>query len=66
MRRWCCRAAAGTRTVGAAEFFTGTEELSTATRADELLVEVRLPKAPAGQGAAFQEVSPRKGDFAYP
>ena len=57
------QSAAGTRTVGAADFFTGT--LSTATRADELLVEVRLPKAPAGQGAAFQEVSPRKGDFAY-
>ena len=24
-----------------------------------------MPQAPAGQGAAFHEVSPRKGDFAY-
>ena len=54
---------AGTRTVGAEDFFTGA--LSTAARADELLVEVRIPCAAAGQGAGFHEVSPRKGDFAY-
>ena len=53
----------GTRTVGAADFFTGT--LCTAAEANELLVEVRVPQAPAGQGAGFHEVSPRKGDFAY-
>lgn len=57
------QSASGTRTVGAGDFFTGM--LSTAARADELLVEVRVPQAPAGQGAAFHEVSPRKGDFAY-
>ncbi len=57
------QSASGARTVGAEEFFTGT--LSTAAGADELLVEVRVPQAPAGQGAAFHEVSPRKGDFAY-
>ena len=57
------RSASGTRTVGADDFFTGV--LSTAAEADELLVEVRVPQAPAGQGAAFHEVSPRKGDFAY-
>ena len=57
------RSAGGTRTVGAEDFFTGT--LSTAAEANELLVEVRVPQAPAGQGAAFYEVSPRKGDFAY-
>ena len=57
------RSTGGTRTVRAAEFFTGA--LSTATRSDELLVEVRVLQAPAGQGAAFHEVSPRKGDFAY-
>ena len=57
------RSASGTRTVGAEDFFTGV--LSTAAKADELLVEVRVPQAPAGQGAAFHEVSPRKGDFAY-
>ena len=57
------RSAGGTRTVRAEDFFTGT--LSTAAEANELLVEVRVPQAPAGQGAAFHEVSPRKGDFAY-
>ena len=57
------QSASGTRTVGAEDFFTGT--LSTAAEANELLVEVRVPQAPAGQGAAFHEVSPRKGDFAY-
>ena len=57
------RSASGTRSVGAKDFFTGV--LSTAAEADELLVEVRVPQAPAGQGAAFHEVSPRKGDFAY-
>ncbi|MDE0050020.1 MAG: FAD binding domain-containing protein [Rhodospirillales bacterium] len=53
----------GTRTVGAEDFFTGT--LETAAEANELLVEVRVPQAPAGQGAGFHEVSARKGDFAY-
>jgi len=53
----------GSRTVGAEDFFTGT--LETAAEANELLVEVRVPQAPAGQGAGFHEVSARKGDFAY-
>ena len=57
------QSAGGTRTVGAADFFTGL--LSTAARTDEILVEVRVPKAPYGQYSAFQEVSARKGDFAY-
>ena len=57
------QSASGTRSVGAGDFFTGM--LSTAARADELLVELRVPQAPAGQGAGFHEVSPRKGDFAY-
>jgi aerobic carbon-monoxide dehydrogenase medium subunit len=30
-----------------------------------MLVEVRLPVAPAGQKAGFAEVSMRKGDFAW-
>ena len=53
----------GSRTVAAEDFFTGT--LETAAEANELLVEVRVPQAPAGQGAGFHEVSARKGDFAY-
>ena len=57
------QSAGGTRTVTAEDFFTGT--LSTAADANEILVEVRVPRAPAGQGAGFHEVSPRKGDFAY-
>jgi len=57
------QSAGGTRTVAAADFFTGT--LSTAAEDNEILVEVRVPRAPAGQGAGFHEVSPRKGDFAY-
>ena len=56
------RSVAGERIVGASEFFTGA--LSTAARPDELLVELRVPRAPAGRGWSFQEVSTRKGDFA--
>ena len=44
------------------EFFKGPFE--TATRADELLIEVRFPTQPQGQGYAFDEVSQRHGDFA--
>ena len=57
------QSAGGARTVAAEDFFTGT--LSTVAEANEILVEVRVPRAPAGQGAGFHEVSPRKGDFAY-
>ena len=31
---------------------------------DEILVEVRIPVAPKGQGWGFHEVNVRKGDFA--
>lgn len=57
------RSVAGERVVGASDFFAGA--LSTDARPDELLVELRVPRAAAGQGWAFQEVSARKGDFAY-
>ena len=57
------QSAGGSRTVAADDFFTGT--LSTAAEANEILVEIRVQRAPAGQGAGFHEVSPRKGDFAY-
>ena len=50
------------RTVLAEDFFLGPFE--TAARPDELLTEIRIPLAPAGQGWGFQEFSPRKGDFA--
>ncbi len=57
------RSTRGERTVAAADFFTGA--LETVVAADELVVEVCVPVAPAGQGWSFQEVSGRKGDFAY-
>ena len=56
------RSSKGERRVPAGEFFVGIYE--TAARADEMLVEVRIPKAPKGQGWGFHEVSERKGDFA--
>lgn len=52
----------GRRTVGAEQFFTGA--LSTVLRADELIVEVRLPAWPAGRRWGFAEFSRRRGDFA--
>lgn len=56
------KSAKGERTVAAADFFKGVYQ--TAARQDELLVEVRIPARPKGQGWGFCEVSPRKGDFA--
>jgi CO/xanthine dehydrogenase FAD-binding subunit len=38
--------------------------LTTRLAPDELLVEVRLPAAPAGSGHAFEEFARRHGDFA--
>src|SRR5207249_117277 len=38
--------------------------LTTALAADELLVDVRFPSAPAGSGWGFEEFSRRSGDFA--
>jgi CO/xanthine dehydrogenase FAD-binding subunit len=56
------RSSTGERRVAAGDFFKGPFE--TATRADELLIEVRFPAQPQGQGYAFDEVSQRHGDFA--
>jgi carbon-monoxide dehydrogenase medium subunit len=50
------------RTVMARDFFLGV--FTTALEADELLVEVRIPKRASGQSFAFEEMSLRKGDFA--
>ena len=50
------------RSVPAGQFFLGQYE--TATRDDEILVELRIPVAPKGQGWGFHEVNVRKGDFA--
>lgn len=56
------RAADGTRTVGADDFFIGP--LTTALEPEEMLVEIRLPPWPAGSGWSFMEFSRRHGDFA--
>ncbi|MGH8632120.1 MAG: FAD binding domain-containing protein [Burkholderiales bacterium] len=50
----------GERRVKAAEFFQSP--YTTATAADELLAEVRVPISTAGH--AFEEISARQGDFA--
>lgn len=52
----------GTRTIPAAEFFTGY--LSTALADDELLVAARFPAPAPRTGTAVHEVSRRHGDFA--
>ena len=52
----------GAREIPAEEFFEGA--LSTALNADEILTEIRIPKAPEDSGAAFEEIARRKGDFA--
>jgi carbon-monoxide dehydrogenase medium subunit len=56
------RSAKGARTIPATEFFTGA--LTTALAEGEMVTEIRIPTAKAGQGAAWQEVANRQGDFA--
>lgn len=55
------QSAAGTRRVAAERFFTGLFE--TALAADEILVAVEVPLAPAGRWG-FAELSRRSGDYA--
>jgi len=43
--------ATGRRTIPAREFFTGV--LASAVRADEILIEIRLPRLPPGTGQAY-------------
>lgn len=52
----------GVRDIPAADFFR--THLTNALEADELLVEIELPRTPARTGAAYLEVSRRHGDFA--
>jgi aerobic carbon-monoxide dehydrogenase medium subunit len=52
----------GRREMPAAEFFQAY--LTTALSADELLAEIYFPAAAPRTGAAFREVSRRRGDFA--
>lgn len=52
----------GERTIPASGFFDGV--MTTTLEADEILTEIRVPKAPPGSGAAVVEISRRHGDFA--
>lgn len=54
--------AQGRRTIPAAKFFTGA--LTTALKADELIVTVQLPAWKANRCWAFEEFARRRGDFA--
>jgi carbon-monoxide dehydrogenase medium subunit len=54
--------AGGERVVPASSFFEG--HYTSALGDDELLVEIRMPRSPAGAGWSFEEVARRHGDFA--
>lgn len=56
------RRRAGTRLVTAEDFFRGA--LRTALAPAEILTEIRFPPWPAGRGWGFEELAPRRGDFA--
>jgi CO/xanthine dehydrogenase FAD-binding subunit len=56
------RSARSTRTIAAERFLKAP--FATDLAADEMLVEIRVPRQPAGHGYAFLEVSQRHGDRA--
>lgn len=56
------RSVRGERSIPAAGFFDGV--MTTTLEPDEILTEIRVPKAPPGSGAAVVEISRRHGDFA--
>ena len=56
------RSVRGERPIAAADFFDGV--MTTTLEADEILTEIRVPKAPPGSGAALVEIARRHGDFA--
>jgi carbon-monoxide dehydrogenase medium subunit len=52
----------GTRSVSSADFFLGF--LTTALDESDILTEIRVPVAPAGERWGFREFAHRRGDFA--
>ena len=52
----------GERPIAASDFFDGV--MTTTLEVDEILTEIRMPKAPPGSGAALVEIARRHGDFA--
>ena len=57
------KSAGGTREIAAADFFL--DSLTSALNADEILVEVRLPKAGGGEGSAYDKLGRRGGHSDY-
>lgn len=51
----------GARTIPAAEFYQDT--FVTALEPNEILTEIQIPKAKAGQGTAYEKLEKRIGDF---
>lgn len=60
--RFVVRSVRGTRTIPAADFFLGP--LESVLAADELLVEIEVPRPDDATGVAFVEFARRHGDFA--
>ncbi len=56
------RSARSSRTIAAERFFKAP--FATDLAADEMLIEVRVPRLPAGHGYSFLEISQRYGDRA--
>jgi CO/xanthine dehydrogenase FAD-binding subunit len=56
------RSAAGAREIPAQSFFRA--HLTTTLEPNEVIVEARFPKPPAGAASAFEEFAERAGDFA--
>jgi carbon-monoxide dehydrogenase medium subunit len=56
------RGGGGERTIPIGSFFTGP--FATALRPDEILVEIRVPAAPARSGGAYLKLERKVGDFA--
>lgn len=57
------QSASGTREIPASEFFV--DALTSALNADEILTEVRLPKAGDGEGSAYDKLGRRGGHSDY-
>lgn len=57
------RSSSGERTIAAGDFFVDT--LTSALQPDEILVEVRVPKAGAGTGSAYGKLGRRGGQSDY-
>lgn len=57
------QSASGTRDIAAADFFV--DVLTSALNSDEILVAVRIPKAGAGEGSAYDKLGRRGGRSDY-